>query len=463
MKIDIRAVQWTPGRVSLLSLVIMGLVVAGIGLTGTAYVVGYLHERMTVHGIEHNREIAQRLHPLLAPRIQLDADVVSNAFQDAVTQYGSFGYRIFLLDQKKRLMADSHRESVLPVELDKSWLADINGSSANDGGHQLGVGAARATDEDGHPMLIWLQKVDGEESSSNHWLLGVASDQHKLNDFLGELHWHLDGILLVTYMMIGFLGLFAMRGIGRAYERKLEAQVQERTLALKVAHDDVLEKTRLATIGQTASVLAHEMRNPLASIKLALSGMSGQENLSDRTQRRVELVTGEVDRLDALLSQTLDYVRPVILSTRPVLLDDLISKVEEQQQPLFTEHGITLRRQLCAECAAIRLDEDKMHQVLLNLLKNAVEASPEGGEIGLRLLSDNVNHAVIEITNGGEPIDAETADRAFDPFFTTKPRGSGLGLGLVKRIIEEHGGKVTIDGNPSGGTRVRVYLPMGND
>jgi signal transduction histidine kinase len=312
-------------------------------------------------------------------------------------------------------------------------------------------------------MLIWLEKIDGEESPSNQWLLGVASDQHKLNDFLGELHWHLDGILLVTYMMIGFLGLFAMRGIGRAYERKLEAQVQERTLALKVAHDDVLEKTRLATIGQTASVLAHEMRNPLASIKLALSGMSGQENLSDRTQRRVELVTGEVDRLDALLSQTLDYVRPVILSTRPVLLDDLISKVEEQQQPLFTEHGITLRRQLCAECAAIRLDEDKMHQVLLNLLKNAVEASPEGGEIGLRLLSDNVNHVVIEITNGGEPIDAETADRAFDPFFTTKPRGSGLGLGLVKRIIEEHGGKVTIDGNPSGGTRVRVYLPMGND
>jgi signal transduction histidine kinase len=441
----------------------MGLVVAGIGLTGTAYVVGYLHERMTAHGIEHNREIAQRLHPLLAPRIEVDADIVSNAFQDAVTQYGSFGYRIFLLDRRNRLVADSHRESVLPVELEKSWLADITLFSANDSGHELGVGAAKATDEDSHPMLIWLEKIDGEEAPSDQWLLGVASDQHKLNDFLGELHWHLDGILLVTYIMIGFLGLFAMRGIGRAYERKLEAQVQERTLALKLAHDDVLEKTRLATIGQTASVLAHEMRNPLASIKLALSGMSGQESLSDRSRRRVELVTGEVDRLDALLSQTLDYVRPINLSTRPILLDQLISKVEEQQQPLFTEHGITLRRQLCAECAAIRLDEDKMHQVLLNLLKNAVEASPEGGEIGLRLLRDNVNHVVIEITNGGEPIDAETADRAFDPFFTTKPRGSGLGLGLVKRIIEEHGGKVTIDGNPSGGTRVRVYLPMGND
>ena len=335
--------------------------------------------------------------------------------------------------------------------------------SAGDSGHELSVGAAKATDEDSHPMLIWLEKIDGEEAPSDQWLLGVASDQHKLNDFLGELHWHLDGILLVTYIMIGFLGLFAMRGIGRAYERKLEAQVQERTLALKIAHDDVLEKTRLATIGQTASVLAHEMRNPLASIKLALSGMSGQESLSDRSRRRVELVTGEVDRLDALLSQTLDYVRPINLSTRPVLLDQLISKVEEQQQPLFTEHGITLRRQLCAECAAIRLDEDKMHQVLLNLLKNAVEASPEGGEIGLRLLRDNVNHAVIEITNGGEPIDAETADRAFDPFFTTKPRGSGLGLGLVKRIIEEHGGKVTIGAGPSGGTRVMVYLPMDND
>ena len=104
---------------------------------------------------------------------------------------------------------------------------------------------------------------------------------------------------------------------------------------MEKAHKSVLQKTRLATIGQTASVLTHEMRNPLASIKLALSGLKNTEDLQQRDYRRVELVIGEVDRLDLLLSESLDYVRPVKISPEPIDLDELINRVIIQETPLL--------------------------------------------------------------------------------------------------------------------------------
>jgi len=395
---------------------------------------------------------------LLAPGIQYGEDA-SDALQDAVTLYGTFGYRVFLLNHENRLLADSHRESALPLALKDSWLDDLRRQRGTDTSKVLMPGSARATAEDGHPMLIWLEEI-GDQQTEGRWLLGVASDQHNLDEFLGELHWHLDGVLLVTYVLIGLFGLFAMRGIGRAYERKLERLVRERTQALEVAHNEVLQQTRLATIGQTASVLAHEMRNPLASIKLAFSGLEGKDDLPDRTRRRVNLVLGEVDRLEALLSQTLDFARPVQLSTSPVQIDQILTHVIEQQQPLLDEHGLTVRRQTCADCTAVRLDEDKMYQALLNLLKNAIEASPDGAEIEISLSRGTRNDISLRIINGGAAMDEKTLKHAFEPFFTTKPRGSGLGLGLVRRVVEEHGGRVELSSDPVYGTQVTVTIPM---
>jgi signal transduction histidine kinase len=169
-----------------------------------------------------------------------------------------------------------------------------------------------------------------------------------------------------------------------------------------------------------------------------------------------------VDRLDALLSETLDYVRPIKLSTKPVVLDRLLTQVIHRQKPLLDERGLTVRREACVGCVAVRLDEEKIHQVLLNLLKNAIEASPPGGEIRIRAFRDGTD-TVLEIGNGGEAIDGETLEHAFEPFYTTKPRGSGLGLGLVKRVIEEHGGSVALASDPESGTTVTLRLPAGGD
>lgn len=453
-----RSLAWKSSTVSWLSFFIMGLVVAGIGLSGTAHVVNYLQERLTVHGIEHNREIASALLPKLESFFLSDSQDVKSILSHAIDDYRAFGFRIYVLDRNNQtIIVDSEMSLDSPLSIEQSWLAH---ATRLDGSKTLlsqESGALHALDNEQHPMLIWQQGMTMQETG--RWYLGVGKDQKALNDFMGELHWHLDAVMLLTYVLITLLGYYAMRLIGRIYERRLESQVRDRTQALETAHKEVLLKTRLATIGQTASVLTHEMRNPLASIKLALSGLRGSASLEDREHRRVDLVLGEVDRLDGLLSETLDYVRPVRLSAKPVDMDRLLSKVLKQQEPLWEEKGILLKHAGCSDCTAMRVDETQIHQVLLNLIKNAIEASPQGGEMGASLRHEG-DELVFEITNGGEPLSEEVLGRAFEPFFTTKPKGTGLGLGLVKRVVEEHGGTVTLASNAGIGTRLTLTFPF---
>jgi signal transduction histidine kinase len=306
-------------------------------------------------------------------------------------------------------------------------------------------------------MLIWLQKMEIPELNS--LVLGIGTDQKTLLDFMGDLHWSLDSILLLTYLLIALLGYYTMRSIGRIYERRLESRIQERTQKLNAAHKEVLNKTKLATIGQTASVLTHEMRNPLASIKLALSSLKGSGQYEDREVRRMDLVLGEVDRLDELLSETLDYVRPINRSTKPVDMGKLFTKLIKQQEPLLEEKGIRINHQSSSGVESIYVDQAQMHQALLNLLKNAIEASPTDGEISSSLRREG-DELIFEILNGGEAPSEEVQQRAFEPFFTTKPKGTGLGLGLVKRVVEEHGGAVTMSGCTGTGTRLTLAFPL---
>ena len=123
------------------------------------------------------------------------------------------------------------------------------------------------------------------------------------------------------------------------------------------------------------------------------------------------------------------------------------------------QKAIGVRRRTCPDCPALRLDQPQMYQVLLNLLNNAVEASPRGGEIGVSLVHQG-EELVVEMTNGGDPLDAATLERAFEPFFTTKPKGTGLGLGLARRVTEEHGGRVSFSTDPGSLTRVSLRLPL---
>ena len=137
-------------------------------------------------------------------------------------------------------------------------------------------------------------------------------------------------------------------------------------------------------------------------------------------------------------------------------------QVIEQEQPLLEKHGINIRRIRCGECGTISLDEEKIYQAILNVMKNAIEASPEGSEILVRSTNGDNGKLAILVANKGTPPSSETLSHAFDIFYTTKPRGSGLGLGLVKRIVEEHGGEISLFVDPTLGTCFEMHLPDGS-
>ena len=123
------------------------------------------------------------------------------------------------------------------------------------------------------------------------------------------------------------------------------------------------------------------------------------------------------------------------------------------------EKKIRLDHVGCTDCSSMRVDVSQIHQVFLNIIKNAIEASPLGGEVSTSLQREG-DDLIVEINNQSETLDEDIVQRAFEPFFTTKPKGTGLGLGLVKRVVEEHGGMVTLASNLENRTRLTLSLPM---
>ena len=447
-----------PLTISLISFLLMLAIVVTIGLAGGNHIIRYLQVQLMEHGIMHNEEVIDGMLPLLERALEdgrPEARVVQD-FQSFIEHSEPFGVRLFLIDRRNDLViADSAAREGLPYPVDRllgTPAHQLDGSPIADLGQWLGAAWRLTPDNSIELLSLRAIGVDGVS-----WTLGVSSDLSELLSFMDELHLHLDTVLLITYGLIGLLGFGVLRWVGRRYESSLEEQVIERTDELEAVHRKLLEQARLATIGQTASVLAHEMRNPLASMKLALSGVGRSKCLSERERQRVELVLGEVDRLETLLSETLEYVRPVEKDPQPVSLDELLDQVLELEAPLLHQRAIELERKRCQACPALRLDSHKMKQVLLNLVKNAREASPDGGRIEIALSADGQGIR-LQVHNQGPPPDPEVLEHAFDFFYTTKARGTGLGLGLVKRVVEEHGGTVELQGMENGVTVV-IRLP----
>ena len=217
----------------------------------------------------------------------------------------------------------------------------------------------------------------------------------------------------------------------------------------------LVESTRLASIGQFASGIVHEIRNPLATISLALEHLKDLTGLPGSTHKRVDLADNEVRRLERLLDDILLYAKPLTLSRRSLDIDELIADViggmGQDSAPIVFRSD---------PCPAVSADPDRIRQVLINLLRNAQQASPTGASVQVRCQPSNGHRVEVEIQNGGEPIPEQTLARIFEPFFTSKPGGTGLGLPIVQRIVDAHGGQITLESDTQNGTRALLTLPV---
>lgn len=217
----------------------------------------------------------------------------------------------------------------------------------------------------------------------------------------------------------------------------------------------LVENSRLATIGQFASGIAHEIRNPLATISLALEHLRGLDDLPDSAKKRADLGADEVARLERLLADILLYAKPLSLKRSPHDIADLIAETVKAEAQTPESIEIT-----SAPCPPVSVDRDRLRQVLINLLHNAQQASPPGVAVKIHCRPIGNEWVEVVIANGGETIPEKTLQRVFEPFFTSKSGGTGLGLPIVQRIVNAHGGKIELKSDAQTGTMAILRLPL---
>jgi signal transduction histidine kinase len=226
----------------------------------------------------------------------------------------------------------------------------------------------------------------------------------------------------------------------------------------------------MASIATLTAGLAHEIRNPLnaASLQLELLDRACQrlpeEELRARLGNRTRIVREELARLTNLLGDFLNLARPRALTLEDVALGPLVDEVIELQAPTAKEAGIELASTIPADAPGVRGDGAMLKQVLVNLIVNAMEAlrgrpqGPQGGHVTIGSLPSGQARVELSVEDDGPGIPAQVSEQLFVPFVTSKEAGSGLGLTIVKRIIDRHGGTIHVASRPGGGTRVNIHL-----
>jgi signal transduction histidine kinase len=226
---------------------------------------------------------------------------------------------------------------------------------------------------------------------------------------------------------------------------------------------------KLAAVGTMTAGLSHEIRNPLNAAALQLNVLErrlGRLPAGEQAPLRepLDLVKGELERLDHILDDFLQFARPRELARRPMDLAGVAGQVLDFLAGAFERRGVRLERRL-AERAPVRADEERIRQVLVNLCLNALEAVPDGGLVRvscgpLPAAPDDERWVELLVDDDGPGIPADVRDRIFEPFFTTKPAGSGLGLSIVHAIVIQHGGTIEAKAAPEGGARILLRLPL---
>jgi two-component system, NtrC family, sensor histidine kinase HydH len=219
---------------------------------------------------------------------------------------------------------------------------------------------------------------------------------------------------------------------------------------------------RLASLGRLAAGIAHEIRNPLSSIKGFATYFRERYRDNQEDRNTAEIMIKEVDRLNRVISQLLDFTRPMALQKKPISIQVLIQHSLKMIERQASSGGVVIRADVDSSLGEIAVDFDLISQVLLNLYLNALEAMDEGGTLSVSCSEGAGNQGLkISVADTGTGIEGQNLEHIFDPYFTTKQTGTGLGLAIVHKIIEAHGGEVRVESEAGQGTTVALFLPNG--
>jgi signal transduction histidine kinase len=235
--------------------------------------------------------------------------------------------------------------------------------------------------------------------------------------------------------------------------------LEEANTLLEATQEQLIQSEKLASVGQLAAKIAHEVNNPLATIKTSLALVSKRLSKEDRNKERLHMIEEEIGRIARIMRQLLDYSRPS--SDIAVLqVNEVIRQIVKFVHGDLAARQIECCLELAEELPPIRMSLDQLKQVLLNLIKNAQDAMPQGGTLWFKT-TNQAGGLSIHVADTGSGIAPEHLHLVFEPFFTTKKHSEGMGLGLSvsANIIKSAGGTIEVDSKPVKGTVCRVFLP----
>jgi signal transduction histidine kinase len=228
------------------------------------------------------------------------------------------------------------------------------------------------------------------------------------------------------------------------------------------ANRRLVQHEKLASIGRMAATIAHEIRNPLTSVKLNIQKIAEEETLAEAVQAHLGLSLEGIDQIERFIKELLNFTRVQELALERWPVDQIVDASLKMLKDVLAEKGIVVERSCPSDLPSVLADADKMRQVFLNLLRNAFEALGPGGRIGIacdRVREGGRTMVRVRLYDDGPGIPANVRPNVFEPFFTTKPSGFGLGLANARKIVEQHNGTIAVDPAPGAGAAFIILIP----
>ncbi len=271
--------------------------------------------------------------------------------------------------------------------------------------------------------------------------------------------------LEITDLDLEFLQLFANQSANAIESSRLTEELARKVLDLRKAQQKqkedqqtLLRMERLSVMGETSAIVAHELRNPLVAIGGFARALLRSLEEDDANRQYAQIISEEVARLERIIHDLLDFIRPQKMMRRAVAPDTIVQEVARKMQPMLDHGSVRLHLDLRAGPAEVLCHPGEIQQVLQNLVLNASQAQPDGGSI--RIASRSLEGGVlIQVADEGPGLARDVADKMFSPFFTTKSAGSGLGLTICAQIIKAHGGVLRGENLADGGASFSFILP----
>ena len=303
-------------------------------------------------------------------------------------------------------------------------------------------------------------------------MVSIVYAPHILFQWGGGLTLEMEKYLeILLYNVVGGVtGLLAQRERERSLELQRTAEgLEESYKKLRIQSERIIaveeqlrRAEKLSTLGEMAAVLAHEIRNPLGSIRGTAEILRDDYRPGDPKHEFIEIQIKETERLNRVVEDFLAMARPQPPEMVRCLLREELETIVVLTANDARERRVRLVLEPMAGDAVVRADGEKLRQAFLNIAINALQATPQGGTVTIATRQTD-SMFEIRFSDTGPGIDADTLARIFEPFFTTKPDGTGLGLAITKKIIEGHGGTLEVESAPGRGTTVAVRLPMLTD